>query len=175
MSRHAVMVVALLALASDAAAQRSEEIRLWPGKAPGSENWTVAEVTTTSPAGDRTISNVSDPSVTVFLPPAASATGTAVVVAPGGALRVLGWDNEGVKVAQWLNTKGIAALVLKYRTLQAMPGGGRGRGAAPPGVPGAGAGPRKELEIRNGNANPEPDDPGLREVLQMGIADAQQA
>jgi hypothetical protein len=40
---------------------------------------------------------------------------------------------------------------------------------------GAGAGPRKELEIRNGNANPEPDDPALREVLRMGIADAQQA
>ena len=53
---------------------------------------------------------------------AASATGTAVVVAPGGALRLLGWDNEGVKVAQWLNSKGIAALVLKYRTLQTMPG-----------------------------------------------------
>ena len=35
-------------------------------------------------------------------------------------MRLLGWDNEGVKVAQWLNTKGIAALVLKYRTLQTM-------------------------------------------------------
>ena len=55
------------------------------------------------------------------------------IVLPGGALRVLGWDNEGVKVAQWLNTKGIAALVLKYRTLQAMPAGGRVRGAGPPG------------------------------------------
>jgi acetyl esterase/lipase len=171
----AVLTVGLLAIASDALAQAPEEIRLWPGKAPGSENWTVAEVTTTSPAGDRTISNVSDPTVTVFLPPPASAAATAVVIAPGGALRVLGWDNEGVKAAQWLNSKGIAALVLKYRTLQTMPGGSRGRGAAPPGVAGAAAGPRKELEIRNGNANPEPDDPGLREVLQMGIADAQQA
>ena len=170
-----VIAFGLLAIASDAIAQAPEEIRLWPGKAPGSENWTVPEVTTTSPAGDRTISNVSDPSVTVFLPPPASATGTAVVIAPGGALRVLGWDNEGVKAAQWLNANGIAALVLKYRTLQTMPGGGRGRGAAPPGVGGAAAGPRKELDIRNGNANPEPDDPGLREVLQMGIADAQQA
>ena len=169
-----VIAVGLLAIASDAAAQTPQEIRLWPGKAPGSENWTVPETTTTSPGGDRTISNVSDPSVTLFLPPSAVATGTAVVVAPGGALRVLGWDNEGVKVAQWLNSKGITALVLKYRTLQAMPGGGRGRGAGLPGVGGA-AGPRKELEIRNGNANPEPDDPGLREVLQMGIADAQQA
>ena len=170
----AVALTALLAIAGDAAAQAPQEIRLWPGKAPGSENWTVPEVTTTSPAGDRTISNVSDPAVTVFLPPPAGATGTAIVIAPGGALRLLGWDNEGVKVAQWLNTRGIAALVLKYRTLQTPPGG-RGRGGPPPGGAGAAAGPRKELEIRNGNANPEPDDPALREVLQMGIADAQQA
>jgi acetyl esterase/lipase len=157
-----------------AAGPGPQEIRLWPGTAPGSERWTVPEATTTSPAGDRTITNVSDPTVTVFLPAAERATGTAVVVAPGGALRLLGWDNEGVKVAQWLNTKGIAALVLKYRTLQTMPASGRGRGA-PPGLVAAGAGPRKELEIRNGNANPEPDDPALREVLRMGIADAQQA
>ena len=170
----AVITIGLLAIGRSAVAQTPEEIRLWPGKAPGSENWTRPEVVTTSPTGDRTISNVSDPSVTVFLPPQARATGTAVVIAPGGALRVLGWDNEGVKAAHWLNSKGIAALVLKYRTLQAMPDAGRGRGAAPPGL-GVGSGPRKELEIRNGNANPEPDDPALREVLQMGIADAQQA
>jgi acetyl esterase/lipase len=171
----AVIVIGLLAIASDAVAQALEEIRLWPGKAPGSESWTLPEATTTSPAGDRTITNVSDPTVTVFLPAAASATGTAVVVAPGGALRLLGWDNEGIKVAQWLNGKGIAALVLKYRTLQMMPATGGLRGAVPPGVSVAGAPPRKELEIRNGNANPEPDDPALREVLRMGIADAQQA
>ena len=171
----AIIAIGFLTIASNAIAQAPEEIRLWSGKPPGSENWTRPEVITTSPAGDRTISNVSDPIVTVFLPPQAAATGTAVVIAPGGALRVLGWDNEGVKAAQWLNSKGIAALVLKYRTLQTMPDGGRGRGAALQGVAGAAAGPRKELEIRNGNANPEPDDPALREVLQMGIADAQQA
>src|SRR5688572_25385297 len=167
--------VVLLAIASDAVAQAPQEIRLWPGKAPGSENWAVPEATTSSPAGDRTITNVSEPTVTIFLPAAETATGTAIVVAPGGALRLLGWDNEGVKVAQWLNSKGVAALVLKYRTLQTMPGGGRGRGALAPGASGAGATPRKEMEIRNGNANPEPDDPALREVLTMGIADAQQA
>ena len=158
-----------------AAAQAPQEIRLWPGKAPGSEQWTVPEATTTSPTGDRTITNISDPTVTVFLPTAERATGTAVVVAPGGALRLLGWDNEGVKVAHWLNSNGIAALVLKYRTLQTMSASGRGRGAPPPGLAVAGGAPRKELEIRNGNANPEPDDPALREVLHMGIADAQQA
>jgi dienelactone hydrolase len=175
----AVITAGLLAIAGDAAAQAPQEIRLWPGKAPGSETWTLPETTTTSPAGDRTITNVSDPTVTVFLPPPASATGTAVVVAPGGALRLLGWDNEGVKVAEWLNARGIAALVLKYRTLQTPAGSGRGRGApAGPPAPGRGgavAPPRVEMEIRNGNANPEPDDRGLKEVLQMGIADAQQA
>jgi acetyl esterase/lipase len=132
--------------------------------------------TCTSRLRTRTITNVSDPTVTVFLPPAGSAAGPAVVVAPGGALRLLGWDNEGVKVAQWLNARGIAALVLKYRTLQTPPGAGRGRGALPT-TPGRGTGapPRVEMEIRNGNANPEPDDAGLREVLRMGTADAQQA
>jgi acetyl esterase/lipase len=174
-------LVLLLAFAAAASAQSPQEIRLWPGKAPGSEGWAIPESTTTSPSGDRAISNVSDPSVTVYLPDAALANGAAVVVAPGGALRLLGWDNEGVKVAQWLNSKGIAGVVLKYRTLQAAPGGGRGRGGpaggagAPTGGPARGAGPRQEMEIRNGNANPEPNDAALAEVLRMATADAQQA
>ena len=146
-------------------APASQEIRLWPGKAPGTESWTVAETRTASPSGDRTIANVSDPSVTVFLPSPTAATGAAVVVAPGGALRALAWDSEGIKVAQWLNSKGIAALVLKYRTLQSSAAGARGRGGLP----------QVEIEIRNANANPEPGDAALAEVLRMGIADAQQA
>ena len=170
--KFAVGFVAML-LAGSAAAQAPQEIRLWPGKAPGSEAWTVAETATTSPSGDRTIANVSDPTVTVFLPPASTATGAAVVVAPGGALRALAWDNEGVKVAQWLTSRGIAALVLKYRTLQAAPGG-RGRGAPPQGRGNPGVA-RGELEIRNANANPEPNDAALAEVLRMAVADAQQA
>ena len=174
--RYSVLVAAILALAVHAAAQTPQEIRLWPGKAPGSEAWTIPETTTTSPSGDRTIANVSDPSVTVLLPPPDTATGAAAVVAPGGALRVLGWDNEGVKVARWLNERGIAALVLKYRTLQVAPAGPRGRGAgASPGGPGAAGAPRQELEIRKANANPAPDDAALTEVLRVATADAQQA
>lgn len=168
-----LLVVALLAIAGDAAAQTPQEIRLWPGKAAGSEKWAFPESTSTSPSGDRTITNVRDPTITVFLPPAAAATGTGAVVAPGGALRVLGWDNEGVKVAAWLNSKGIAAVVLKYRTLQTTAGGGRA-GPPAPAVAG-GSEPRQEMVIRNANANPEPDDPALQEVLRMAIADAQQA
>ena len=165
----------LLAIAIQAGAQTREEIRLWPGRAPGSEAWTVAETTTRSPAGDRIIANVSDPTVTVFLPDAAVATGAAVVVAPGGALRVLGWDNEGVRAAEWLNAKGVTAFVLKYRTLQTPPSQAPRGGGAAPGGSAVTSAPRQEMTIRNGNANPEPNDARLAEVLRMGIADAQQA
>ena len=91
------------------------EIHLWPGKAPGTERWVVAEKVSTSASGDRVISNVSDPTLTIYLPDPATATGAAMVIAPGGALRVLGIDNEGVKVARWLNARGIAAFVLRPR------------------------------------------------------------
>ena len=164
----------LAATAGDARAQPEQQFHLWPGAAPGSENWKQPESTTRSPSGDRTIRNVSDPSVTVLLPPAAVATGTAVVVAPGGALRLLAWDNEGITVARWLNTRGIAALVLKYRTLQTMPLNDRGRESASAAA-GAASSPRQELHIRNANANPEPDNTALQEVLRMAVADAQQA
>lgn len=166
-----------------AASAAPAELRLWPGKAPGSENWTVPETVTTSPSGDRTVSNVSDPTLTVFLPDPAIATGTAVILAPGGALRLLGIDSNGTHIARWLNAKGIAAFVLKYRTLQQAAGGGGPRAGGPPGPgggpraggpPGAGA-PRQELEIHNANANPAPDDAALTEVLEMGVADAQEA
>jgi acetyl esterase/lipase len=148
---------------------------LWTGKAPGSEQWTVPESVTTSTTGARSISNVSDPTLTVYLPDPGKATGTAIIIAPGGALRGLSWD-EPVKVAAWLNSKGIAAFLLKYRTLQMAPGQGRGgRGAGPAPPPGNPTNSRQEIEIRNANANPAPDDAGLTEVLRMGVADAQQA
>ena len=148
------------------------ELRLWPGEAPGSEHWSIPEATTLSPSGDRVITNVSDPSVTVFLPDAAIATGAAAVIAPGGALRVLGFDNEGVKLAEWLNERGIAAFVLKYRTLQQDPAAPRG---PLPGMPAPGSRPREELVIVNANANPAPGDAALAEVLRLAVTDAQAA
>ncbi len=158
------------------------EMRLWPGKAPGTEKWTVPETVTTSPNGDRTVSNVSDPTLTVFLPDPSMATGTAVILAPGGALRLLGIDSNGTHIARWLNAKGIAAFVLKYRTLQQAAGGGGPRAGGPPagggpraGGPPGGGGARQEMEIHNANANPAPDDAALTEVLHMGVADAQEA
>jgi acetyl esterase/lipase len=61
------------------------------------------------------VRNVVRPSITVYLPPAQAATGTAVVVAPGGAFTHLAWENEGTKVAEWLQSHGVTAFVLKYR------------------------------------------------------------
>jgi dienelactone hydrolase len=172
----AALLQAPLALAAQADAQRpaaGTELKLWPGKAPGSEAWSVPETVTTSQSGDRVVSNVSDPTLAVFLPDAARATGTAIVIAPGGALRVLGMDNEGTKVARWLNARGIAAFVLKYRTLQQAPGA---RGGGPPaGMAGPPGARREELTIRNANANPAPDDAALTQVLQFATADAQAA
>lgn len=165
-----IIVIALgFLLASNASAQ--EELTLWPNGAPGSENWRFAETVTQGPNGDRVIANVREPTLTVFLPDAANANGAAVVILPGGALRVLGFDNEGVKVAQGLNARGIAAFVLKYRTLQGDPDAPR-PAAAPAGMAGPG---REELVIRNANANPAPDDAALDGVLRFAIADAQQA
>jgi acetyl esterase/lipase len=160
-------MLALLTVPAAFAAAPPQEIRLWPGKAPGTESWVVPESVTTSPNGERTVSNVSDPTLTVFLPDPSIATGTAVVLAPGGAMRVLGIDGNGTQVAKWLNDRGIAAFVLKYRTLQQAPGAR--------GMPGGGAGARAELEIRNANANPEPGNAELAAVVKMAIADAQEA
>jgi acetyl esterase/lipase len=167
-----VVLCAGLALSSVAPAQAQTEMRLWPDGAPGSERWSIPESVVSSPSGDRVIANVSDPTLTVFLPDSSTATGAAAVIGPGGALRVLGFDNEGVKLARWLNERGIAGFVLKYRTLQQDPAAPRG---PLPGMPGPGASPRQELVIVNGNANPAPSDAALGEALELAVADAQAA
>src|SRR5690606_12242674 len=56
--------------------------------------------------------------LTPFLPDPAKATGTAVIVAPGGGFRSLSMENEGWQVAQALADRGVAAFVLKYRLNQ---------------------------------------------------------
>jgi|SRR4051794_24278089 acetyl esterase/lipase len=64
---------------------------------------------------DRAVSQVSRPSLTVYLPAKDKATGTAVVVCPGGGYERLAFDKEGHEVARWLTSVGIAGIVLKYR------------------------------------------------------------
>jgi len=92
-------------------------IRLWPGAAPGSEKLALTEKITersTDPAKhDRIYTQIVEPSLQVFRPPAPN--GVSVIVAPGGAYERVVIDKEGLDTATWLNGLGITAFVLKYR------------------------------------------------------------
>ncbi len=92
-----------------------EAVQLWPNGAPGSEGKTADEATRVSPQGDHIISNVHRPSITVYLPSKETATGAAVVIAPGGGHSELWVDHEGYNVAKWLAQHGVAGFVVKYR------------------------------------------------------------
>ena len=65
--------------------------------------------------GDPMARNISQATLTPFLPRPGTANGTAVIVAPGGGFRWLSMGNEGWEVAEALAKQGIAAFVLKYR------------------------------------------------------------
>lgn len=110
------ITIATLFLLCVSLVQAQTVISLYPGKAPGSEDWNWDEAETYSDLSQtRVVYNVSKPTLTAYLPPPQSANGTAVIICPGGAFHVLSIDSEGIDVAKWLNAKGVAAFVLKYR------------------------------------------------------------
>ena len=79
--------------------QDPQTIQLWPGRAPGA-------------AGDE---DRDTPAITVYMPPNTAGPMTAVLVAPGGSYRSLSANKEGRAPANFLNTLGVAAFVLRYR------------------------------------------------------------
>jgi len=101
----------------------AQTINLWPGVAPGSEKWTQTETSTSDTPIGTVVTNVVTPTLTAFLPPKDKATGTGIIIAPGGACIALAIDLEANRVARWLVDRGIAAFVLKYR-LQEKKGDG---------------------------------------------------
>ncbi|PYX72744.1 MAG: alpha/beta hydrolase [Acidobacteria bacterium] len=108
----AVCVLVVGCLIDSACAQT---INLWPGVAPGSENWRQKETVTADTPIGTVVNNVVTPTLTLFLPEKSKATGTGIIVAPGGACIALAIDLEANQVARWLHERGIAAFVLKYR------------------------------------------------------------
>ncbi|MGZ3752894.1 MAG: alpha/beta hydrolase [Mucilaginibacter sp.] len=86
-------------------------IPLWEKGAPGFEK--LRDVP--EQAKDYWVKNVNNPTLTVFLPPKDKATGTAVVICPGGGHRLLVFNAEGIEPAKFLSDLGVAVFVLKYR------------------------------------------------------------
>src|ERR1700729_1720504 len=116
MNRRLISIFLLLFTIGSYAQQKV--IPLYTGAAPGSENWTYNEKETGAPFP--LVYDISHPTLTVFLPDPAIATGTGIIVCPGGGFYILQIKNEGTDVAQWLNKKGIAVFILKYRLGQSL-------------------------------------------------------
>jgi hypothetical protein len=93
------------------AADIPASIPLWPNGAPGSE----ARKDEPEKMDGSNITNVHHPSVTPYLPEAGKATGTAVIVCPGGGHAKLCTGHEGYALCEWFRDHGIAAFLLKYR------------------------------------------------------------
>ena len=92
----------------------AQTVDIWPGVAPGSEHWTQQERTFTGTPIGTVIQDVVTPTLTAYLPDS-GATGAGVIIAPGGGFVALAMDLEGNDVARWLQRRGVAAFVLKYR------------------------------------------------------------
>ncbi len=109
-------IACLLLLCLSALGQ--EVIKLYPGKAPGSENWNWEVKEFTPMPNNRMLFNVTEPTLTMYPAVKGKGNGTSMIVAPGGAFHILSIDSEGHDVAKWLSTRGITAFVLTYRVVK---------------------------------------------------------
>lgn len=86
-------------------------LKVWPNGAPNDNGMTEPEE---KYDGVR-VRNVSEAEMYVYLPDKEMNTGAAVVICPGGGYMIEAMDHEGYDIAEWLKSKGIAGIVLKYR------------------------------------------------------------
>ncbi len=86
---------------------------LWNGSPPLQKEMDLKEEVVSE--GIVRIGNVQIPTIEVYLPAKQIATGQAVVIFPGGGYSILAYDWEGTDFAKWLNSQGIAGIVVKYR------------------------------------------------------------
>jgi acetyl esterase/lipase len=90
-------------------------VPIWNGVPPGSEGQNGEEVVRIFETGERIVSNVHRPSITVYTPANAEDATAAVLILPGGGHRELWSDHEGHNIGRWLSERGVAGFVLKYR------------------------------------------------------------
>ena len=115
--KYSFVIVTLLLFTRIAYTQK--QFPIWPGAAPGSEQWNWQEQKdSTELPGDLLAYNVVKPTLTYFPADIANANGTAVIVCPGGSFCYLHINTEGADVAAWLNKKGVAVFVLQYRLIR---------------------------------------------------------
>ena len=93
----------------------AETIQLWP-KGHLGETGKPAYIVMPSEGDNITrLTDVIDPSITVYKPAVTQAPTAAVLVCPGGGYNILAIDLEGTEIAEWLNSNSITAVVLRYR------------------------------------------------------------
>src|SRR5947209_8529317 len=119
--RIATLVLFLSVAPAGSTLEPAKPFSISPKGAPGETTALEEHDTTTekSPlvAGRRVIrlTGVSNPTITVYLPPKERNTGAAVLVFPGGGYNILAYDLEGTEVCEWLNSIGVTGVLLKYR------------------------------------------------------------
>jgi acetyl esterase/lipase len=155
--------ITILALSLCVSAFAQQEIRLYEGVAPGSEGVQDNERIQRGTDGNiQTISGVVTPSITVYLPNADKATGTAVILCSGGGLMSHSWGSDVINMARWLNERGIAAIGLKYRTR--VMGGGPGGPRMGGGGQSLSASVTEFSKITKSNANPDTSESGVKNI-----------
>ena len=100
----------------------ADSISVWPDLAPGETSKSTGENLPNRPDENPPITRtvkIRRPTIDVFLPE--KSCGTAVLILPGGGFAKVVPDKEGSEAAEWLNTLGIAAFVLRYRTNEVTP------------------------------------------------------
>jgi acetyl esterase/lipase len=92
-------------------------IDVWPHEVPGEKGDIGAEevLPMQGETNVKRVSNVTQPTITVYRPEKDKDTGAAVLICPGGGYHILAMDLEGEEVAEWLNGIGVTGVVLKYR------------------------------------------------------------
>ncbi len=114
-SRTALLGAVAVTVCCVGKAAEPASIPLWPRGASGSELRMNEPEKIDQGPGKCNVTNIHHPSISPYLPKAIVATGTAIIIAPGGGHRMLCLGHEGGALAEWFAEHGIAAFVLKYR------------------------------------------------------------
>lgn len=116
MKKVLISVIIFICLSEIIITAQTTTLKLWPDSIPGSiSNSEYKEVSTVENGIITRWIRVTEPSLTVFLPPKEKTRGAAVLICPGGGYGALAFNHEGNDIAKWFNDNGIAGIILKYR------------------------------------------------------------